>query len=129
MKALFNQMQGISFLYIFDMEWTKEVPYPFGQQLRAFIPPLIIIGFNQLLLLLISYASIYYDNRALNKHPLIYLTGLLERHSLHSAFESSVLSKSFFYMLFNILIIPSLTSNNSGMMKKSFEFLNFIYFY
>ena len=65
-------MQGISFLYIFDMEWTKEVPYPFGQQLKAFIPPLIIIGFNQLLLLLIQYASrIKFFKKIINLRLLI----------------------------------------------------------
>lgn len=34
---------------------------------------------------------------------------MIEKHYTHSRFQYSVFTKSFFYMLFNILIIPGIT--------------------
>jgi hypothetical protein len=43
---------------------------------------------------------------------------MIEKHYNHSRFQFSVFTKSFFYMLLNILIIPGITLSTAS--KKTF---------
>jgi hypothetical protein len=45
---------------------------------------------------------------------LIDLSAYIEKHYTHSRFQFSVFTKSFFYMLLNILIIPGITLSTAS---------------
>jgi hypothetical protein len=59
------------------------------------LPPLVILGINQIILLLIDLSSI------------------AERHETHSLYQLSVYTKSAIYLNLNMLIIPGLTLTTS----------------
>lgn len=42
---------------------------------------------------------------------------MIEKHYTHSRFQFSVFTKSFFYMLLNILIIPGITLSTASKFK------------
>ena len=58
---------------------------------------------------------------------------MIEKHYTHSRFQFSVFTKSFFYMLLNILIIPGLTlttaseKNNIFLYKLILILINLIF--
>lgn len=75
-------------------EWLNELPYI--AFLQDFLGPLLIIGLNLFLLLLIGYSA------------------NLERHSTYSAYHYSVFNKSLLYLALNMLVIPALTLATAG---------------
>jgi len=82
--------------YIYEL--VNNMPYlTFVQD---FVTPLLIIGLNQFLLLLIAYSA------------------RLERHSTYSAYQYSVFNKSLLYLGLNMLIIPALTLATAGNHKR-----------
>ena len=74
---------------ILEFKWLKVIP--FGYILVTYIIPLLIIGINLLLIVSIDFICRF------------------EKHFTHSNYQFSFFTKSFVYMLFNYLIIPSLT--------------------
>lgn len=72
------------------------------------MPPLVILGINLILLMLIDFAS------------------LIERYETHSLYQKAVYSRSVIYLTLNMLIIPALTLTNSEplinlVLKKQFD--------
>jgi hypothetical protein len=74
---------------ILEFKWLKVIP--FGYILVTYIIPLLIIGINLLLICAIDFICRF------------------EKHYTHSNYQFALFTKSFVYMLFNYLIIPSLT--------------------
>lgn len=88
-------MSFITTLKKFDtyqvLEFGWLINIPFGYILRTYIVPLMIIGINLGLIVTIDFICRF------------------EKYYTHSNYHFSFFVKSFFYMLFNFLIIPSLT--------------------
>lgn len=78
---------------IFDFSWTESLPQ--GSFLKSHLPPLVILGINQVLLLLID------------------LTSLVEKHETHSLYQKAIYTKSVIYLNLNMLVIPALTLTTS----------------
>jgi hypothetical protein len=74
---------------ILEFKWLKVIP--FGYILVTYIIPLLIIGINLVLIFAIDYICRF------------------EKHYTHSNYQMAFFTKSFVYMLFNYLLIPSLT--------------------
>ena len=74
---------------ILEFKWLKVIP--FGYILVTYIIPLLIIGINLILIFVIDYICRF------------------EKHYTHSNYQFAFFTKSFIYMLFNYLLIPSLT--------------------
>ena len=74
---------------ILEFKWLKVIP--FGYILVTYIVPLSIIGINLILIFAIDYICRF------------------EKHYTHSNYQFAFFTKSFVYMLFNYLLIPSLT--------------------
>ena len=74
---------------ILEFKWLKVIP--FGYILVTYVIPLLIIGINLLLIIAIDYICRF------------------EKHYTHSNYQFAFFTKAFVYMLFNYLIIPSLT--------------------
>ena len=74
---------------ILEFKWLKVIP--FGYILVTYIVPLLIIGINVMLICAIDYICRF------------------EKHYTHSNYQFAFFTKSFVYMLFNYLLIPSLT--------------------
>ena len=74
---------------ILEFKWLKVIP--FGYILVTYIVPLTIIGINLMLIFAIDYICRF------------------EKHYTHSNYQFAFFTKSFVYMLFNYLLIPSLT--------------------
>ena len=74
---------------ILEFKWLKVIP--FGYILVTYIIPLLIIGINLILIFAIDYICRF------------------EKHYTHSNYQFAFFTKSFVYMLFNYLLIPSLT--------------------
>ena len=74
---------------ILEFKWLKVIP--FGYILVTYIIPLLIIGINLILIFAIDYICRF------------------EKHYTHSNYQFAFFTKSFVYMLFNFLLIPSLT--------------------
>ena len=80
-----------------------------GQLIQFSLPPLVIIIINNILLYFIYYSAYW------------------EKHTTHSAYQYSILNKSFIYLGLNMLVIPaiSLTSTSADTIIKVFENKNF----
>ena len=74
---------------ILEFKWLKVIP--FGYILVTYIVPLLIIGINLMLIWAIDFICRF------------------EKHYTHSNYQFAFFTKSFVYMLFNYLLIPSLT--------------------
>ena len=74
---------------ILEFKWLKVIP--FGYILVTYIIPLLIIGINLVLIFVIDYICRF------------------EKHYTHSNYQFALFTKAFIYMLFNYLLIPSLT--------------------
>ena len=74
---------------ILEFKWLKIIP--FGYILVTYIVPLLIICINLMLIFAIDYICRF------------------EKHYTHSNYQFAFFTKSFLYMLFNYLLIPSLT--------------------
>jgi len=74
---------------ILEFKWLKVIP--FGYILVTYIIPLLIILINLILITGIDYICRF------------------EKHYTHSNYQFAFFTKAFVYMLFNYLIIPSLT--------------------
>ena len=74
---------------ILEFRWLRVIP--FGYILVTYIIPLLIIGINLMLIVAIDFICRF------------------EKHFTHSNYQFSFFTKAFVYMLFNYLIIPSLT--------------------
>ena len=77
--------------------------------MKEYIPPLVILLLNQLLIMLIDYAGIF-ENNLFNKSFVAYM----EKHSTYSLFQISIFRKSMFYLMLNMVIIPGLTIATAG---------------
>ena len=77
---------------ILEFKWI-----PFGYVLVRYIIPLLIIGINLLLIIVIDYICRF------------------EKHYTHSNYQFAFFTKAFLYMLFNYLIIPSLTLSSQSL--------------
>ena len=77
-------------------KYIKDLVSIFANFAQDFIVPLLILGLNQLLLLLIAYSA------------------KLEKHSTYSGYQYSVFSKSLFYLMLNMFIIPAVSLATAG---------------
>jgi hypothetical protein len=106
-------------------KWAEDSPSFFKFLIKSYLPPLIVILINQVLLLLIFYLG----TRTAD-------TAYWENNPRYSQYQRSILSKAFFYMTFNVLIIPGFAAtavsnlfdlfsegitNPTQMMKKLFD--------
>jgi hypothetical protein len=73
---------------------------PFGDQISTYLPPLLILLVNQIILLLIDAIAI------------------LEKHQSHSDFQASVFIKSVIYLNLNMLIIPAVSFGKADSLFK-----------
>ena len=104
--AMLSTLQYVDILGISDFNWFDNLPY--GQFLKSHMPPLVILGINQILLFLIDIASI------------------IERYETHSLYQIAIYTRSLIYLNLNMLIIPALTLTNSEpliniIFKKQFD--------
>jgi hypothetical protein len=91
--AMLSTLQQVDIFGIFDFTWAEHLPT--GAFLKQHAPPLLILGINQILLLLID------------------ITSIVERHETHSLYQKAIYTKSIIYLNLNMLIIPALTLTNS----------------
>jgi hypothetical protein len=71
---------------------------PFGQYITTFLPPLLILGVNQIILILNDTVSV------------------LERHHSHSNYQGSIFIKAVIYLNLNMLLIPAISFGSSDSM-------------
>eukprot|EP00357_Protocruzia_adherens_P016895 CAMPEP_0115016764 /NCGR_PEP_ID=MMETSP0216-20121206/27668_1 /TAXON_ID=223996 /ORGANISM="Protocruzia adherens, Strain Boccale" /LENGTH=723 /DNA_ID=CAMNT_0002387357 /DNA_START=291 /DNA_END=2462 /DNA_ORIENTATION=- len=91
--VLYYALTPSQLLSLFDLEQDEET----SQQkenwlyiLKSYLPPLIILGFNLILILLIDYAA------------------YLERQITHSKCQAAILYKAAFYLTLNMFVFPGL---------------------
>jgi len=87
--SLFSFMKKFDTFKVLEFNWVIQIPY--GYIIITYIVPLIILTINLGLIVLIDIIC------------------RLEKHYTHTNYHYAVFSKSYIYMLFNLLIIPSLT--------------------
>lgn len=90
---MLSTLKEIDIFGFLKFEWVDNLPQ--ATFIKSNFPPLVILGINQILLLLIDLSSI------------------VERHETHSFYQLSVYTKSVIYLNLNMLIIPGLTLTNS----------------
>lgn len=73
---------------VFYLSWFHKAPEAIRLFGSSFIPPLIIIFVNQILLY------------------IIYILANMESHHRYSVYQMSLLTKTFWYFLLNIIIMP-----------------------
>ena len=86
---ILSHFSSFQSLQEFNVQYIDRIPY--SSMFKDYIPPLLIICLNQLLLLLI--------------HQSIYL----ENHSTYSDYHYAVLGKSLIYFGLNLFLIPSIS--------------------
>eukprot|EP00347_Sterkiella_histriomuscorum_P002304 403368673 len=91
--AMLSTLRQVDIFGIFDFTWADNLPQ--GSFLKSHLPPLVILGINQILLLLID------------------LTSLVEKHETHSLYQIAIYTKSVIYLNLNMLVIPALTLTTS----------------
>ena len=91
--AMLSTLKQIDIFGVLNFDWAAGLPM--GNFLKANLPPLVILGINQIILFLIDVSA------------------LLERHETHSLYQLSVYAKSVIYLNLNMLIIPGLTLTTS----------------
>jgi hypothetical protein len=91
--AMLSTLKQIDIFGVLNFDWASALPM--GNFLKANLPPLVILGINQIILFLIDVSA------------------LLERHETHSLYQLSVYAKSVIYLNLNMLIIPGLTLTTS----------------
>lgn len=74
-----------------DASWVNDLPDPLGNILQAYLPSMLIVMLNQLLLFLID------------------ISAYMERHYSHTEVQNSILHKAVIYLTLNMLIIPGFT--------------------
>lgn len=85
-------------LKIHEFDFANYIP--FGEVMMTYLPPLLILFINQIILLLIDMVS------------------LLEKHQSHSDFQSAVFIKSVIYLNLNMLLIPSVSFGKADSLFK-----------
>jgi hypothetical protein len=100
--AMLSTLKSIDVFGIFSFNWIDSIPF-----LKENLPPLVILGINQIILLLIDLSSI------------------AERHETHSLYQLSVYTKSVIYLNLNMLVIPGLTLTTSTPLINIFFMKNF----
>jgi hypothetical protein len=86
---LFHQIASIGSTNLFKFDWLAK--YSLGSALASYLPPLIILGLNQILLLLID------------------LMARWEKHTTFSDYQIAMLNKSTPYFIVNMLIMPAIS--------------------
>lgn len=71
-----------------SLSWTKSLPFGAGFMVKEFLPPLLVISINSVLIFFIHL-----------------LTGW-ENHNRFSSYQRSLLTRCFVYFIFNMLIVP-----------------------
>jgi hypothetical protein len=91
---MFSQLRSMDYFSVLEFKWIKSLP--FGYIFKTYIPPLIIIMLNLILLNLIDMLANF------------------ESHYTHSRYQLSVFVKAFLYMMLNLFIIPAITLTATG---------------
>ena len=91
--AMLSALKEFDITGFLKFDWVEHLPN--GAFIKSNIPPLIILGINQIILFLIDISAI------------------VERHETHSLYQLSVYAKSVIYLNLNMLIIPGLTLTTS----------------
>lgn len=91
-------LKRLDILKLHELELTDYVP--FGEVLSTYLPPLLILAVNQIILLLIDAVAV------------------LEKHQSHSNFQASIFVKAVIYLNLNMLIIPAISFGNSDSLFK-----------
>lgn len=89
--VIFSTLKSFKWFTFLNMDWAEELPGPLTNLVHAYFPSLMIIAFNQVLLLLIDLSS------------------YLERHHAHSHVQLSIFLKCVPYLTLNMLVIPGVT--------------------
>ena len=92
--VIFANIKAQDKTHFWDFDWVEDLPA--GNILKNHAAPTIIILINLVLLIIIDFACI------------------LEAYETHSLYQEAMLSKSFVYLVLNMLIIPALTLSSSG---------------
>ena len=93
--VIFANIKAQDKTHFWDFEWINE-DLPAGGVVRNHAAPTIIILINLVLLIIIDFVCI------------------LEAYETHSLYQEAMFSKSFVYLVLNMLIIPALTLSSSG---------------
>ena len=95
-KALYSSIKYIDYYNLLEFHWTKDIPM--GYLIKIYLPPLVILLINTILILAIDYSGKY-------KIKLAYF----EKHYTHTRCQYSIFTKSLFYLILNMLVIPGIT--------------------
>ena len=87
--SLFSFMKRFDAFKVLEFKWVINIPY--GYIIITYIVPLIILSINLGLIVLIDIIC------------------RIEKHYTHTNYQYAVFSKSYIYILLNLLIIPSIT--------------------
>eukprot|EP00742_Colponemidia_sp_Colp-10_P008534 GILJ01009248.1.p1 GENE.GILJ01009248.1~~GILJ01009248.1.p1 ORF type:complete len:943 (-),score=102.35 GILJ01009248.1:123-2888(-) len=93
-----KSIQGLNVLL--DFGWTHTIPDPYGNLLFSYLPSLTILGIHQLVLQLID-VSAYQEKRV-----------------THTRTQKTILVRSYFYLMLNVLIVPSIALASVGAVIK-----------
>jgi len=94
---MFSKLKSMDLFSLLEFKWIIKIPY--GYVVKNYIPPLIILFLNLILINLID------------------LLASFESHYTHSRYQLSVFVKAFFYMMLNLFIIPALTLTTAGILQ------------
>ncbi|KAL4509182.1 hypothetical protein ABPG72_018113 [Tetrahymena utriculariae] len=87
--AIFAFIQKYFRIDFFQFGWTDYIPKPFGPLLKLYLPALVIVMLNQVVILFID------------------LVTYQEKFQRHSVFQISIFRKYYLYLIFNVVIVPA----------------------
>ncbi|KAL4480069.1 hypothetical protein ABPG74_020585 [Tetrahymena malaccensis] len=87
--AIFAFIQKYFRIDFFQFGWTEYIPKPFGPLLKLYLPALVIVMLNQVVILFID------------------LVTYQEKFQRHSIFQISIFRKYYLYLIFNVVIVPA----------------------
>jgi hypothetical protein len=91
-------LKRLDVLKLHELDLQSYVP--FGDYLSTYLPPLLILGVNLIILLLIDAVAV------------------LEKHQSHSDYQASVFVKAVIYLNLNMLIIPAVSFGKADSLFK-----------
>ena len=92
--VLFANVKKADTSHFWDMDWLEDMPG--GNYVHQNAAATIILLINIVLLVIIDHISIF------------------EAYETHSLYQNAVYSKSFIYLILNMLVIPALTLNGTA---------------
>lgn len=102
---ILSTLKRLDFLNLHEFEFQEYIP--FGDTISTYLPPLLILCVNQIILLLIDAVAV------------------LEKHQSHSNFQTTIFIKAVVYLNLNMLLVPALSFGNSDSLFQVLSMKNY----